>query len=133
MQNFSLSLCRCKKDFLKWEYFNVLVALLPVNRGSGAIPAQHLIRSLPNDPREAVLYFNRGNTISTINNNINNWMSGWSSSGFKHSRNCPATLGVRWFPFTNLNISMDELGSALGELIPVKSRFKEGKPQPPPL
>lgn len=68
MQNFSLSLCRCKKDFLKWEYFNVLVALLPVNRGSGAIPAQHLIRSLPNDPREAVLYFNRGNTVSTINN-----------------------------------------------------------------
>lgn len=60
-------------------------------------------------------------------------MDGQSSPGFRLLRNCPATLGVRWFPFTNLHIFMDELGSALGELIPVKSRFKEGKPQLPHL
>lgn len=58
---------------------------------------------------------------------------GASSSGLRHLRNCPETLGVRWFLFPNLRIFMDEQGSALGELIPVKSRFEEGKPQPPHL
>lgn len=62
---------------------------------------------------------------------MDGWIDGQSSSGFRNLRNCPATLGARWFPFTDFNIFIDKLGNALGELIPVKSRFKEGKPQPP--